>query len=434
MQNFYLKESINICQRMIKAFFIGKNVDEVISYINPNSFTWIGPGENEIITNIDDLRHFFQKHCESATTAYKIISEKYTIGASSYDTCIVIAMLIFQGINERQNYQSSLNFSFYVQLIDNKLLVSHYHVHIPVKEQLYENAAQFIMNKSARNSEELLKMDLQYQHSLLHNFYDTKHTPMKSFCYEEGLPYCYVNQLFLKLIGYDNLNTFISQNKFSSLAHIHPDDQERYMKHLKEHFPDMPALDVSSEWQWHASYYITYRTRTYNMTESMVFEWGNLFTLNGHPIVNSFVLPLNNDYYPPPMVSLDLPSLTMGSSSTDLSIQQKIPSLLDDCGVYIGNMMIIYPKHHKLLIKEKIVDLTPIEFKLMLLLTENIDNPIDSEKIYNSLWNDSSLMVTSFTLKTHISNLRQKLKRASGGSVSIIHVKGKGYSLVIPKF
>ena len=156
------------------------------------------------------------------------------------------------------------------------------------------------MNKTARNANELLKMDLQYQHSLLHNFYDTKHTPMKSFFYEEGLPYCYVNLLFINLIGYDKINTFISQNKFSSLAHIHPDDQEKYLQHLRESFPEVLNLNLTNEWQWHASYCITYRIRTHDMEEKSVFEWGNLFTLNGHPIVNSFVLPLKNFIYPPP--------------------------------------------------------------------------------------------------------------------------------------
>ena len=124
----------------------------------------------------------------------------------------------------------------------------------------------------------------------------------------------------------------------------------------------------------------------------------------------------------------------MGSPAQSPSNQQSLSSLLNDSGVYIGNMMVIYPKHHKLLIKNEIVDLTPIEFKLMLMLTENIDNPIDTETIYNSLWNDSELKLTSFTLKTHISNLRRKLKSASEDSIKLTHVKGKGYCLLIPEF
>ncbi|MBR1858962.1 MAG: winged helix-turn-helix domain-containing protein [Selenomonadaceae bacterium] len=436
MQDYYKKESIKICKNMIKAFFIERKVDKVLNYVNPNNFTWLGPGENDMLTNIDDVRKCFTEHCDIVTAAYKIISEEYSIGASSNDTCIVIAKCRFQGLNERQHYQSFLHFSFYVQLINNKLMVSHYHVHIPVKKQLYDNAAQFIINKSAKNANELIKMDLQYQHSLLHNFYDTKHTPMKSFCYEEGLPYCYVNQLFLNLIGYDKLNDFISQDKFSSLAHIHPDDQERYIKHLNECFPKVLHLNMLNEWQWHASYNIMYRTRAYNLEEKKVFEWGNLFTLNGHPIVNSFVVPLEHDSTPlhARCIVQNMQPSTMGSSAPVVSDQQQVSSLLNDVGIRIGNIMVIYPKHHNLIIKDKAIDLTPIEFKLMLMLTENINNPIDSEKIYNSLWNDSELKLTSFTLKTHISNLRHKLKLASDDSIKLVHIRNKGYCLSIPEF
>ena len=124
----------------------------------------------------------------------------------------------------------------------------------------------------------------------------------------------------------------------------------------------------------------------------------------------------------------------MGSSVTVPSDQQHLSSLLNDNGIYIGNMIIIYPKHHKLLIKEKLIDLTPIEFNLMLMLAENINNPIDSEKIYNNLWNDSELKITSYTLKTHISNLRRKLKNASEDSIKLIHIKNRGYCLSIPEF
>ncbi len=434
MQHYHQKESIQICKQMIKAFFIDKNVDRVLSYINPKNFTWIGPGENDILTNIDDIKNYFKDHCEIVTEAYKIVSEKYSIGVSSCDSCIVIAEIMFKGIKERQNYRSSLHFSFYVQLVNDKLLISHYHVHIPIKKALFDNSMQFMINKSVKNQSELIKMDLPYQSSLLHNFYDTKHMPMKSFCYEEGLPYCYVNPLFVNLVGYKELNEFIKQENFSSLAHIHPDDQEKYLKKLKECFPEMLTLNVSQEWQWHASYYITYRTRTFNNEGSEVFEWGNLFTLNGHPIVNSFVLPLKKSPATSPIFLSNTPASTMGSPDTALSNQQHLSTIFDDCGVYIGNMIVIYPKYHKLLIKENLIDLTPIEFKLMLMLVKNINNPIDSEKIYNDLWNDPELKVTSFTLKTHISNLRHKLKQASDGLINIVHAKNKGYFLSIPQF
>ena len=109
-------------------------------------------------------------------------------------------------------------------------------------------------------------------------------------------------------------------------------------------------------------------------------------------------------------------------------------SLLEDCGVRIGNIVVVYPKRHKLLVKSRIVDLTPTEFKLFLLLSNNLNEPVAAEEIYNELWNDSELKLTSFTLKTLISNLRRKIKLASDDTIKINHVKDKGYCLTIPEY
>lgn len=86
------------------------------------------------------------------------------------------------------------------------------------------------------------------------------------------------------------------------------------------------------------------------------------------------------------------------------------------------------------MVNGKLVDLTPIEFKLLLLLSENINRPVDSEKVYTSLWQDSDLKETSFTLKTHMSNLRRKLKEASDNRITLVHVRDKGYCMSIPEF
>ena len=97
-------------------------------------------------------------------------------------------------------------------------------------------------------------------------------------------------------------------------------------------------------------------------------------------------------------------------------------------------MMVIYPKGQKLLIKDNVVNLTPIEFKLLIILSEEINNPVANDKFYNSLWNNSELKLTSFTLKAHMSNLRKKLKDASDDTIKLIYRKNKGYCLSIPKF
>lgn len=301
MNDFYKKEAIRIVKSMLKAFFIEKNVDNVLKYVNQDSFTWIGSGEHELLTDIDDIRRHFQARCEDVASAYKMTGEEFITKNSSVDSCIVIAKIKFQGMNERKNYESALHFSFYLQLIDGKLLVSHYHVHIPIKKRPFNYSQYFTMNNRADDSGELIQMDFQYQDSLLQRFLFNENTAVKSFLWEEGLPYCYVNQKFLSLVGFKNIKSFMAQESLSSLAHIHPDDQQRYINHLKATFPKSLALN-SQEWKWHASYNIIYRTHTFDKHEKFVFEWGNLFTVNGRPLVNSFVLPLEGNLYPPPPI------------------------------------------------------------------------------------------------------------------------------------
>lgn len=425
MNDFYKKEAIRIVKAMLKAFFIEKNVDNVLKYVNPDSFTWIGSGEHELLTDIDDIRRHFQARCEDVASAYKMTGEEFITKNSSVDSCIVIAKIKFQGINERKNYESALHFSFYLQLIDGKLLVSHYHVHIPIKKRPFNYSQYFTINNRTDDSSELIQMDFQYQDSLLQQFLLNENNAFKSFLWEEGLPYCYVNQKFLSLVGFKNMKSFMAQESLSSLAHIHPDDQQRYINHLNATFPKSLVLNVQ-EWKWHASYNIVYRTQTFDKHEKFVLEWGNLFTVNGRPLVNSFVLPLEGNLYPPN---------TMFAADNDSAVESSsTATLFKDDGVRIGNSMVIYPKHQRLLIKDSYVNLTPIEFKLLMILTEDINNPVDSEKIYKNLWSNPDLKVTSFTLKTHMSNLRQKLKDASDDTIKLTHYKNKGYCLLIPKF
>lgn len=418
MNDFHKKEAIQIVKSMLKAFFVEKNVDNVLKYVNHDSFTWIGSGEHELLTDIDDIRKHFQARCNEVVNAYRMSSEEFIIKNSSVDSCIVIAKIKFQGMNERKNYESTLHFSFYLQLIGDNLLVSHYHVHIPIKRRLFDYSQYFMMNSSTDLSEPI-QMDFQFQDELIQRFIFNEQTAMKSFFYEEGLPYCYVNRKYLKLVGFDSLRSFMAQEPNSSLAHIQPKDQQRYLKNLKANFPESLTLNLQ-DWGWHGSYNIMYHLQTFDKSEKVVFEWGNLFSLNGRLIVNSFVLTLENNFYPLPIDNFtkNLPN----------------SSLLDDVGIRLGNMIVIYPNKQKLMIKDKQVYLTPIEFKLLIVLSEEINNPVDSEKIYKSLWSTPDLKITSFTLKTHMSNLRKKLKDASDDTIKLIYQKNKGYCLLIPKF
>lgn len=302
MKDFYERQAIYIVRQMIKAFYIDKDIDKVLSFTNPKKFTFIGFSESLVLTDFDEIKKFFKSKCEVVVENYKIIDEDYFISASSVDSCIVFARVTFKGNGVRENYFPKLHFSFYLQLIGGKLLVSHYHVHLAIKNNQIKMAESLFSDKIFKSF--ISNVDLAYQNEILYNFFNSTGIALKVFFYEKNFPYCCVNKAFLNLVGLKKISDL--ENSLSSLVHIHPNDQQNYISRLENFFTEkLKTLESSGEWQWKASYYLSYIMQTFDKAEKFVFEWGNLFTLNGRPIVNSFILPIAEKWRsnaPPPSI------------------------------------------------------------------------------------------------------------------------------------
>ena len=76
--------------------------------------------------------------------------------------------------------------------------------------------------------------------------------------------------------------------------------------------------------------------------------------------------------------------------------------------------------------KEAKLDLTPAEFRLLLLFTKAPGRAFSREQMLNALYDDSRI-VTDRTVDTHIKNLRRKLERAGAPEGIIVSVYGVGY-------
>ncbi len=166
-----------------------------------------------------------------------------------------------------------------------------------------------------------------------------------------------------------------------------------------------------------------YRLMNCKREEIKVLEWGNLLSLNGNFIVKSFVTPLDD-------VEI-LTDITSRLTNFFDSSPDEPSVLLDDCGIHIGNILLIYPCRHKLFVNGKVVALTPVEFELLLILAAHLNKTLTKNEIYKNLWDKDDLNVTSFTLKTHVSNLRKKLREASDNKIQLKNCKGDGYCLSI---
>ncbi len=74
---------------------------------------------------------------------------------------------------------------------------------------------------------------------------------------------------------------------------------------------------------------------------------------------------------------------------------------------------------------EKPLNLTPNEFKILMMLVENTDENVSRDEIINNVWG-VGFNLSAKAVNTHICNLRKKMQSKQ---VKIISYEGKGYCL-----
>lgn len=90
--------------------------------------------------------------------------------------------------------------------------------------------------------------------------------------------------------------------------------------------------------------------------------------------------------------------------------------------ISIGDISVNIPKH-KVTVKNKDINLTKMEFKLLVTLMERRGRLQDRERLLNDVW-DIDTMINTRTIDTHIKKLREKLGK-SGNMIET--VRGMGY-------
>ena len=90
------------------------------------------------------------------------------------------------------------------------------------------------------------------------------------------------------------------------------------------------------------------------------------------------------------------------------------------------NGLVIDKDKHKCLLYEEEVDLTPIEFDILLYLAENRGKVISSEALFEKVWKEKYLDSNN-TVMVHIRRIREKLKEDTKHPKFIKTVWGVGY-------
>lgn len=90
--------------------------------------------------------------------------------------------------------------------------------------------------------------------------------------------------------------------------------------------------------------------------------------------------------------------------------------------------LVIHKENHTVTVDDKPLNLTPSEFDILYLLAGNPGRVYSSEDIFEHVWKEEGYG-TSKTVMVHVSNLRDKLEKASKGEKIIQTVWGVGYKI-----
>ena len=92
------------------------------------------------------------------------------------------------------------------------------------------------------------------------------------------------------------------------------------------------------------------------------------------------------------------------------------------------NGLVIDEKKHKCILYEKEIELTPIEFDILLYLAKRKNEVVSSEELFEKVWNEK-YYDSNNTVMVHIRRIREKLKENTKNPKFIKTVWGVGYKI-----
>lgn len=96
--------------------------------------------------------------------------------------------------------------------------------------------------------------------------------------------------------------------------------------------------------------------------------------------------------------------------------------------VEIGTLTIHKDSHEVITAKGEVVNLTVLEFGILYLLATHPNQIFSIEEIFENVWEEEPV-VSAKTVMVHISHLRDKLEKATGGEKIVETVWGMGYKI-----
>ena len=111
-----------------------------------------------------------------------------------------------------------------------------------------------------------------------------------------------------------------------------------------------------------------------------------------------------------------------------INLNKQVKNLKED-KVYIYRNLMLNENTHEFYVNELLVDLTPVEFKIIKLLLCNVNEVVSSEYIFETLWKEKYFERDSNTVSVHIRNIRCKTRKLGVSKNFIKTIWGVGYKI-----
>lgn len=96
--------------------------------------------------------------------------------------------------------------------------------------------------------------------------------------------------------------------------------------------------------------------------------------------------------------------------------------------ITIGSIKINKKSHEVITKNGEIVNLTVLEFGILYLLASNLNVVFSAEQIFEKVWQEENV-ISAKTVMVHVSHLREKIEKATGGEKIVETVWGVGYKI-----
>ena len=115
MQENHLNNALKASREMIRAYFVKRNVDSLIKYLDSEHFTFFFITEDYFYNSKEEFLKYAVQAMEHLRH-YELVDDNYSVEGESQDSCLVVAKIALQ--DTRNQKVTLYKYIFYFKVIN----------------------------------------------------------------------------------------------------------------------------------------------------------------------------------------------------------------------------------------------------------------------------------------------------------------------------